>query len=251
MVSAKMSDPKVWKTCVGAMVNLIEEAAFRFTTEGVKMKAMDPSHVALVDFELPAAAFSEYAVKQPVTLGINLTEMDKILSRAKADDELILELDEKMNRLAIVFKGASTRRLSLPLIDVREAELQEPRIQFTATAEILAGIIQDGLKDAELISDNVRFELNEEGFFITAEGDRGSTELKLCKGDKGLLKLSAKERARAMFNIKYLTDMTKAAGSADVIKISLGTNLPIQLDYPIAGGVGRLRFLLAPRVESE
>jgi proliferating cell nuclear antigen len=118
-------------------------------------------------------------------------------------------------------------------------------------AEILAGVIQDGLKDAELISDNVRFEISEEGFFITAEGDRGSTELKLCKGDKGLLKLSVKERARAMFNIKYLTDMTKAAGAADVIRISLGTDLPIQLDYPVAGGVGRLRFLLAPRVESE
>ncbi|MGC8816642.1 MAG: proliferating cell nuclear antigen (pcna) [Candidatus Hadarchaeum sp.] len=251
MVSAKMSDPKVWKTCVGAMVNLIEEAAFKFAPDGVRMKAMDPSHVALVDFELPAAAFSEYAVKQPVTLGINLTEMDKILSRAKADDELVLELDEKTNRLAVAFRGASTRRLSLPLIDVREAELQEPKIPFTASAEILAGIIQDGLKDAELISDNVRFEINEEGFFITAEGDRGSTELKLGKGDKGLLKLSVKERARAMFSIKYLTDMTKAAGSAEVIKISLGTNLPIQLDYPIAAGVGKLRFLLAPRVEAE
>ena len=251
MVSAKMSDSKVWKICVGTMVNLIEEAAFKFAPDGVKMKAMDPSHVALVDFELPSSAFAEYSVKQPVTLGINLVEMDKVVSRAKADDELVLELDEKLNRLAMIFKGASTRRLSLPLIDVREAELQEPKIQFGATAEILAGVIQDGIKDAELISDNVRFELNENGFFITADGDKGSTELKLGKGDKGLVKLSVKEPARAMFNIKYLTDMTKAASSADVIKVGLGNNLPIQLDFPIAGGVGKLRFLLAPRVESE
>ena len=251
MISARMADSKTWKTCVGTMVNLIEEAAFKFTPEGVKMKAMDPSHIALVDFELPAAAFSEYNVKQPVTLGINLAEMDKVISRAKADDELLLELDEKLNRLAIVFKGASTRRLSLPLIDVREDELKEPKIQFTATADILAGVIQDGLKDAELISDNVKFEINENGFFISTEGDKGATELKLGKGDKGLVSLSVKGPARAIFNIKYLSDMTKAAGSADVIKINLGTNLPIQLDFPVAGGVGKLRFLLAPRVESE
>ncbi len=251
MVSVKMSDSKVWKICIGTMVNLIEEAAFKFAPEGIKMKAMDPSHVALVDFELPAAAFAEYSVKQPVTLGINLSEMDKVVSRAKADDQLILELDEKQNRLAVSFKGASTRKLSLPLIDVREAELQEPKIQFAAAAEILAGVVQDGLKDAELISDNVRLELSEEGFFISADGDRGSTELKLGKGDKGLVKLHAKEKSRAMFNIKYLTDMTKAASSTDVIKISLGSNLPIQLDFPVAGGVGKLRFLLAPRVESD
>ncbi len=251
MVSAKMADSKVWKTCIGTMVNLIEEGAFKFTSDGVRMKAMDPSHVALVDFELPAAAFTEYNFKQPVTLGLNLAEMNKVVYRAKAEDELILELDENIHRLAIMFKGTSTRRLSLPLIDVREAELPEPKIQFTATADILAGVIQDGLRDAELISDNVRFELNENGFYVSAVGDKGTTELKLDKGDKGLVNLSVKDPAQAMFNLNYLTDMTKAATSADVIKINLGTNLPIQLDFPIAEGKGKLLFLLAPRIESE
>ncbi|MBA7633929.1 hypothetical protein ES703_41500 [subsurface metagenome] len=92
MVSARMADSKIWKTCVGAMVNLIDEAAFKFTPEGIKMKAMDPSHVALLDFELPASVFEEYKVKQPTTLGIGLTEMNKILARAKAEDELTIEL---------------------------------------------------------------------------------------------------------------------------------------------------------------
>ena len=83
-----------------------------------------------------------------------------------------------------------------------------------------------------------------------AEGDKGSTELKLSKGDKGLVKLNVKEAARVMFSIKYLSDMTKAAGSGEVITVSLGTDLPIQLDFPLAGGAGKMRFLLAPRVES-
>lgn len=251
MTSAKMAESKVLKTCVEMMVNLIEEAAFKFTPEGIKMKAMDPSHIALVDFELPASAFTEYNFKQPIVLGINLLEMEKVISRGKADDELILELDEKQNRLGLTFKGVSTRRLSLPLIDIRETELPEPKIQFTATAEVLAGVIQDGLKDAEIVSDNVRFELDETGLVISAESDKGTAELKLKKGDKGLLKLSVKQPARAMFNIKYLIDMTKGAGSEDPITISLGTDLPIQLDFPVADGKGRLRFLLAPRIEAE
>lgn len=251
MVSARMADSKVWKTCISAMVNLIDEAAFKFTQDGIKMKAMDPSHVALVDFELPAAAFEEFKVKQPAVMGINLVEMNKIMARAKAEDEMILELDEEKNRLALNFKGVSKRRLSLPLIDVREAELPEPKLQFAASADILAGVIQDGLKDAELVSDNVRFELSEDGFFLSAEGDAGATELKLHKGDQALLKFDIKQPARAMFNIKYLSDMTKAASSSDIITINLGTDLPIQLDFPVAEGKGRLRFLLAPRIEAE
>jgi proliferating cell nuclear antigen len=246
-----MAESKVLKTCVGMMVNLIEEAAFKFTPDGIKMKAMDPSHIALVDFELPVTAFVEYNFKQPIVLGINLLEMNKIISRGKAEDELILELDEKQNRLGLTFKGISTRRLSLPLIDVREAELPEPKLQFTATAEVLAGVIQDGLKDAEIVGDNVRFELSENGLVISAESDKGTTELKLGKGDKGLAKLSIKQPARAMFNIKYLTDITKAASATDIITVNLGMDLPIQMDFPVAEGRGRLRFLLAPRIEAE
>ncbi|MDI6643041.1 MAG: proliferating cell nuclear antigen (pcna) [Candidatus Hodarchaeaceae archaeon] len=251
MIVAKMADSKVWKICIGATVNLIEEAAFKFTPEGIKMRAMDPSHIALVDFELPADAFVEYNVKQPAVLGINLAEMYKIVSRAKAEDELIIELDQERNRLGLTFKGASTRKLSLPLIDVGETELPEPKIQFTATAEVSAGVLQDGLKDAEVVGDNVRFELNNNGFFITAESDKGTAELKLVKGDKALIKLNLKQPARATFNIKYLSDMTKAASSTDTMIISLGTDLPIQLDFPVAEGKGRLRFLLAPRIEAE
>jgi proliferating cell nuclear antigen len=137
------------------------------------------------------------------------------------------------------------------LIDISEAELPEPKLQFTATAELSAGVIQDGLKDAEIVGDNVKFELTEDGFFMHTESDTGATELKLRKGDPGLLKLTVKQPARAMFNIKYLIDMTKAASPTDVITINLGTNLPIQLDFPVAEGKGRLRFLLAPRIEAE
>lgn len=251
MVNAKMGESKVWKTCIGMMVNLIEEAAFKFTPEGIRMKAMDPSHIALVDFELPATAFVEYKVKQPTVLGINLLEMYKIMSRGKAEDELILELDEEQNRMGLTFKGTSTRRLSLPLIDVRESELPEPNIQFTATAEVLAGVIQDGLKDAEIVGDNVRFELDNDRLLLSAESEKGTTELKLGKGDKGLMKLNVKQPARAMFNIKYLNDMTKSASSGDIMTINLGTDLPIRVDFPVADGKGILRFLLAPRIEAE
>ena len=236
---------------MGAMASLIDEAAFKFSPEGIRVKAMDPSHVALIDFVLEPGAFEEYDVKRPATLGINLGEMNKIMARSKAEDEFLLELDEEKNRLALTFKGASTRRFSLPLLDISEAELPEPKLQFTSSADLMAGVMQDGLRDAELIGDNVKLEIMEKGFFMRAEGDKGATEFKLSEGDAGLLKLMAKQPARAMFNIKYLIDMTKAAGSTDMITLNLGTDLPIQLDIPIAGGKGRLKFLLAPRIEAE
>ncbi len=246
-----MSDTRVWKTCVGAIVNLIEEAAFKFTGEGVRMRAMDPSHVALVDFDLPAKAFDEYEVSKPVVLGIVLVELNKIMSRAKSEDSLILEFEEEKNRLSLVFKGRSSRRFNLPLVDIKESELPEPKLQFGATVRVLGEIIQDGLRDAEVVGDTVRFEANESGFFMYSEGDGRSVELKLEKGSEALAKLEVRQPSRAMFNVKYLSDMLKAADMKDFITINLGTDLPIKLDFPIAGGEGRLSFILAPRIESE
>jgi len=249
VVRIRMENAKTWKTCISAIAALIDEAAFKFTPEGMRMKAIDPSHVALVDFELPADAFVEYDVRKETVLGIDLAEMDKVMSRAKSEDEFVLELSEEENRLILTFRGKSTRRFSLPLIDIRETELPEPKLEFTASAQVSAGAIQDALKDAGLVGDSVKFEISSEEFKMSAEGDSGSVEMKLSKGDEGLKKLDVKQQARAMYNINYLEDMSKAASSDDIVTVNLGTDLPIQLDFPM-GKKGRLSFLLAPRIEA-
>ena len=242
---------KTWKTCVAAMANVVDEVGLKLTPEGVKAKAMDASHVSLVDLDLPANAFDEYDVKTATVLGVNLAELGRVMSRAKPDDELTIELDEQTNRLALAFKGASSRKFELPLIDIAETELPEPKLQFTASATISAGQLQDALKDAELAGETVRLGLGTEGFAVTTEGDARSAEFALEKGSEGMVAHDVKQPAKAMYARANLSNIVKAAAPADTVTIQLGNNLPVQLDYPVADGKGRLRFLLAPRIETE
>lgn len=246
-----MENSEVWKNSVGAISNLIDEIDLELKEEGVEMRAMDPSHVALTDFRLSSDAFAEYDVKEPKKLGVDLAEMDKILSRANKDDEFILEFDEEESRLRLEFRGDSTRRFSLPLLELEEEEIPEPDLDFTASAKISAGTIKEGLKDAALVSDNVRFEISEDKFMMGIESDTGSAELELSKDGEGLQELEVEEPSKAMYNIGYLDDMIKAASSNDVVEVSHGVDLPIQVIFQIADGKGRLKFLLAPRVEAE
>ena len=251
MVKICMKNAKTWKMCVGAMANLVGEIVLKLTPEGVRARAMDPSHVALVDFELLAAAFDGYEVNQPTSIGINLLEMNKVMARAKPDDEMTIELDEQKNRLTLTFKGASARKFDMSLIDISETELPEPKLQFVASTGVLAGIIQDGLKDAELVSGTVKLGLDNDGFTMSAEGDRGTTELVLGKDNKALTGYNAKQPAKSMYDTSQLGNIMKAAAGADIVIINMGTNLPVQVDCPVADGKGRLRFLLAPRIEAE
>ncbi|MFP4005937.1 MAG: proliferating cell nuclear antigen (pcna) [Candidatus Hadarchaeia archaeon] len=246
-----MKNSGVWKNCIGAISNLVEEIDFEFTEEGVEMRAMDPSHVALSEFKLSSNAFEEYELEGPQKLGVDLGEMDRFLSRAKKNDEFTLSFDESEGRLKLKFRGESTRRFSLPLLEVEEEDLPEPDLDFTAFAKISAGAISEGLKDAALVGDNVRFELLEDKFLMGIESDTGSVEMELSEEDGGLKELDVDEPSRSMYNIGYLDDMFKAASSSDLVEIHHGTDLPILMIFNIADGNGKLKFLLAPRIETE
>ncbi len=246
-----MDNSEVWKDSIGAISNLIDEVNFEFKEDGIEMKAMDPSHVALADFQLSSDAFDVYEIEEPLKLGVDLAEMDKIMSRAKKSDEFILEFNEDENRLKLEFRGASTRRFSLPILEIEEEELPEPDLDFTAEAKVTAGAISGGLKDAALVGDNVRFELSEDKFVMKIESDTGSAEMELSKDSDGLEELEVREPSEAMYNIGYLEDMFKAASSNDLVDVDHGVDLPIRITFQIAEGKGHLKFILAPRVETE
>jgi len=246
-----MKDSSVWKDCIGAISNLVEEVTFEFDEEGVEMRAMDPSHVALTDFWLSSDAFEGYDTNEMVKLGVDLDEMDSIMSRANKSDKSVLEYDEEGNCLRLEFRGASTRKFTLPLLEIDEEELPEPELDFTAEAKVTAGVIKEGLKDASLVGDNVKFTISDDAFVMSSESDTSSAEMRLSEGDEGLEGLSAEGSSSAMYNIDYLENMVKSASSGDVVEINHGNDLPIELIFEIADGEGRLRFLLAPRVEAE
>jgi len=247
-MKVKIKDPKIWKTFIGSVVGLIDEAAFNFSPQGVKMKAMDASKISLVDFELSPKAFDEFEVKEKTIVGVKLLDLERTLSRMKSSDELILEVDTEGGHLNLIFKGASTRKLGIPLLNVEESDFPEPKLTFTAEATVKAGVLQDGLKDAKMVSEHVRFTADKEGLVMSTEADRGSTELKLSKGDEGLIALKVTQPTSSMYNVKYLEEMLGGASATDEVTLKFSTDLPLELDFKVEGG--KLKFLLAPRVES-
>ena len=81
---------KEFADLIATASNLIDEAAFKVTEEGISMRAMDPSRVVLIDLNLPETVFSKYDVEEAETIGINMDHFKKILKRGKGKDTLIL-----------------------------------------------------------------------------------------------------------------------------------------------------------------
>ncbi|WP_048148705.1 DNA polymerase sliding clamp [Palaeococcus ferrophilus] len=227
--------------------NLIDEAAFKVTENGISMRAMDPSRVVLIDLDLPENIFSKYSVDGEETVGVNIDHFKKVLKRASGKDTLVLRKG-KENYLEIVLQGTATRKFKLPLIDVEELELDLPELPFTAKAVILGEVIKEAVKDASLVSDSIKLIAKENELVFKAEGETQEVEIKLTLEDEGLLDIEVEEETRSAYGISYLADMVKGIGKADEVILRFGTEMPLQMDYPVRDE-GRLTFLLAPRVE--
>src|SRR5206468_8228172 len=66
-----------------------------------------------------------------------------------------------------------------------------------------------------------------------------------------LEELQSKEAVRSLFPLDYFSNMVKAISSAPTVTLYLGSDYPVKIEFKIAGGKGEVKFLLAPRIESE
>jgi len=239
----------VFKKSIKALSALVDEAEFVFDEEGMKLRATDPSKIAMVDFVLPRHAFKEYTVDGPVKVGLNLGDLEDALKKAKASEEVVLTLSEDGSRFILELVGKAKRRFVLPVLDLGGTELPVPKLAFTATVKMLAEVFQSALDDADAFSTHVTLHATEDTFSIKASGSKGEYVLELKKDvHDALLDLSVTEEARAMYPLDYLDDMVSQANRSAAITLSFKTDAPLKLTYAI--GDANFTYFLAPRIET-
>ena len=242
MFNAVISDTKSWKNSVDAIAALIDEGTLDIGEDGFKLRAMDPSQIALIDFFLPKKAFEEYKIDKETSIGVDFSELSKITRRCRLEDNIELSLD---SRFSMKFSGETTRKFDISVIDSTSTPPKEPNIDFTVEIKIGASILKESLKDAEQISNHVAL-LAEKDLSIAAEGDTGSVDIKIPSNN--ILGMDVKEKTKSVFSLDQLNNLLKAADQSSIIQLKLRSDSPLRLEYAI--GEGRVVYYLAPRIES-
>ena len=242
-----IEDAKFFKSCIDAVVNLVDEGIFRISPSGMHLRTMDPSQIAMVDFNLPKEAFSKLEVEGEATIGVSLVDLSKILSRTRGGEKLAMSVDEKASRLVLEFTGESKRHFKLPLLDLNAGLPKEPKIPFDSNAVLFGGAFKEMLKDAGLLSSHVILEARDGEFIVEAHGDSGDLRIESKKGG-ALKEIKAGSASKAMFPFEYLEDMTRACPDDAELQVFLKTDAPVRISYQI--GKAGLSYYLAPRVET-
>jgi len=240
------ANARVWRYMMNAIGKIVEEAACTFGDEGLRLRAMDPSHVAMIDLLIPTEAFEEYDVGKGESITFTLEDINKVFRRVGKHDSLTLEWGE--GRLAIALSGRLERTFRIPMPTIEVSELPEPKLEFHVKARMLSKNLREGIKDVEPVADVITLTASSEGFKITGRSERGEAQIILTVESGALLELEVKEESTANYSIEYLSDTLPAAQISDVAEVSFSTNMPCMIRYELPGG-GYLSFIIAPRVE--
>jgi proliferating cell nuclear antigen len=247
----KVTDAKPFRDMITSVSILVDEATFKIDSEGLKLRAMDPSRVAMIDFEWPKTAFEEYTCTEPTKMCINITELLKLLKRSGKDETLELALDDKTGKLQVRIAGKYARNFTMPTLEASEEEVPTPKITFNVKIKATTDGLSQAIEDAQLVSDHVKIEADPEKVVFNASGDLMGATITLQKGSDALLELDVKEPQKATFSLSYLTEIIKAASqTSDIATLEFSSDMPIKLDFQ-QPKEGKLTFYLAPRIETE
>lgn len=243
-----LADPHYLKDSIAVISDLVNEARFKISIDGVELIAMDPANVAMVIFKLFSSCFVEYEVKKDTEIAINLNNLKQILRRAKSSDILTLELTAD-NKLQIQLKSKHTRTFSLPIIELEDKEQRIPDLQFPVTVKTSCSLLSDSIEDVDIVAESVSFIAEKDKLTIKAEGNLSKANIEIPSGEHTTI-ISETDKVRAKYSIEYLKKMINGAKLAETVDIHFNQDYPLKLEFKVVDKV-LLAFILAPRVEND
>lgn len=243
----RFKDASLWQRVVASVEKIIEEGVLIVATNGLSLRALDASHVSMVDMFFPSSAFEDYEVSAKEEVGVSFKLLAQVLKRARKEDELILET--KDNKIIIEFAGRGRRIFTIPSIYLNAPSLGEPRIAFTTSAKMLGSTFEEVISILESLSDTIelRSVAGERRLIVSGRGDRvRSVEIALSVEDQTLLEMEAESDDRASYSTEYFSYVLPAASVAEMVTIRFTEDAPVRIDLEYAGG-GRLTVYVSPK----
>ena len=244
-----LAEPKYFKDSISIISDLVTEAKFKVSNNGLEMVAMDPANVAMVIFKMLSSCFTKYEVKEAEEIAINLNNLKQILRRAKSDDVLTLETTED-NKLKIQMKSNTTRSFSIPTLEIDDKEQKVPELTFPMTVEMDSGLLTESVEDVSVVAESVTFLGEKSQLSVKAEGDLSKAFIEIKPDEQTLIRTDSDDKFKAKFSLEYLKKMIAGNKLSDKVSLHFNTDYPMKIEYKIVDRLA-LSFILAPRVDND
>ena len=244
-----LAEPRYFKESIAIISELVTEAKFKVTADGLELVAMDPANVAIVIFKLLSSSFTQYEVKKPEELTINLNNLKQILRRAKSDDILSLETGDDA-KLKIQLKSATTRSFSIPTLEGDDKEQKVPQLTFPVVVNMNSTMLSEAIDDVSVVAESVTFLGENSSLSVKAEGDLSKAFIEIKNDENTSIKAEDGVKFKAKYSLEYLKKMIAGGKLSDRVTLYFNNDYPLKLEYKVVDRL-MLSFILAPRVDND
>lgn len=253
VLEVKTVQSAAFKTLVEAAKELLTDTCIEFDDTGMKIVAMDTSHIVLVHLKLDASKFEYYYCKSKVVIGVNMINFHKLIKTLNSNDTLTMFLDESnFNQLGIkcenVEKNTKTT-FKLNLLDLDNPKISVDPAEFNSVITLPSSDFQKICRDCYNIAEQVEIKNINNQLIFSCKGDFCSQETILCDHD-GVNTIAYKnngEIVQGMFSLKYLVLFTKCTNLCNTVELYLKNDYPILVRFQVAS-LGELKLCLSPSI---
>ena len=244
---ASTIDLSTYRNVVNAIGLIQEEAVFTSTPEGTMYRAMDPSHVMLVDIQIPPEACEKYESNGLRKWCIRTDDMAKIRARAEKNERVEFHVSEDAGKMKISLVGRRRREYENPLIESSMSDCPLPKLTFDAMFVVAKKEFENVLKDIAVKSNHVNIEAEKGVVFFSGKGDLGKASTSLKKDE--LCVLEVQKESKSTYSLEYIQKLLKAV-DCESVKLEYSSQTPLRIEMQIGlDPECRIHYYLAPRVQ--
>ena len=247
---------------MSTLQNLTEEAAFDIDSSGVRFRAMDPSHIALIDLVWEAAGFEKFEFQgKGDRFAVRVEDFAKIIKRADKNDSITISRNGSSSSSSSSSSAASSEALQIKLGEHRNFEFHLldrtsvsstplPKLSLVSKFSIMSTAFERVLDDISAVSNHVTISAEPGGTLtFSGKGDAGNAKVIFSQGE--LAKFESPEASDSVYSVEFIQKVLKpASSSSDVVEFSFASKMPLAASVNVGDPSKsklKLTFFLAPR----
>jgi len=218
------------------------ELRLHIETDKLWYRVVDSGNVAMASVEIPSDAFSEYSF-EPSQICVDIKKLKNALGFGGKEISITRQSLES-NAIIVECAGYKSTQTLLHDATVRK-DPQMPALELPGSIDIIGKEFATIIKNISTESDKIRMVISNGVFSVESVNEGQDNVVKPLSTDE-LIGVSGE--GNSLFSSDYLISMSRNLGGD--VNIGLGNDFPIIISFYVAGGHGKGKYLLAPRVEA-
>lgn len=246
-----IKDVMLFRASVEGLKDFLPIASLLISSEGIRIRGLDASHVGLVDYFLSAADCIKADVKNRFKIDVSMKVLSMILAPISAGDSVsLIYKNDKFIIECINVKMSKKAVYNVPTLDVDMDSSEIPDVEYAATVQLKTVDLYTVVKEVSQFGDFIKMRLDEDGLHMSTFGDFGEVKQTLENTDSRDMALEG-EFVQVKYSSKYVNMMIKSGSLLSVnTKMEFDPNIPLRLSFNF-GNSSHFITYLAPKVDDD